>query len=168
MDCWVSGLISSAWWSLTDSPHIFATEWKDVRWVAFFDHALRWDTRWHAEALVHQYAFWLEGRNPWTLCPTGDQEASDQRSTLYGLQLCLWCIHQDNLIIKLENHTSRKGGFENLNKQFGSAYPESGANTAPINHLIMISLARHSHHSIPYELVQSIWLFPKIGVPENG
>lgn len=60
-----------------------------MRWFAFWDHSIRWDSRWHAEQLVHQYAFWLEGKNPWTLCQSGDAEPSDQ---LYSLRVAAWNV----------------------------------------------------------------------------
>ena len=81
-------LISSFLPTLAGTPHVFNSEHKDVRWWSFYDHSCKWDLRWHSEALVHQYAWWRDGINPWSL-HSSDADPSEQ---IFSLRTAAWNV----------------------------------------------------------------------------
>ncbi|OLP83796.1 Protein-S-isoprenylcysteine O-methyltransferase [Symbiodinium microadriaticum] len=58
--------------------HVVGNSAKDSRWFAWFDNGLCWDKVWHSMALTHSFAFWLEGRNPWSV---GSSSSSDDNAS---------------------------------------------------------------------------------------
>lgn len=72
-----------------DSAHMFPDGAKDVRWFAFWDHAVQWDRSWHSQAMVHAYSFWLEGRCPWTISKPDDDTAP---SDIFSSRVAAWNV----------------------------------------------------------------------------
>lgn len=46
--------------------------YKDSRWFSFFDHAQKWNIKWHTEMMILAYSFFLQGKDPWSLSPPKD------------------------------------------------------------------------------------------------
>lgn len=82
---------------------------KDARWYAWYDACRSWDPVWHLEAMVHGYAFWLEGKSPWGL--GADQGDDATTSDSYSTRIAAWNVPWSKTLLSLNRHVAVSGAL---------------------------------------------------------
>ena len=72
--------------------HLRSDEAKDVRWMSWWDHSLKWDEAWHFEYAATMFLMWSEGENPFSPKhhKTSDGSAESEVFSVKGLR---WQVH---------------------------------------------------------------------------
>lgn len=77
---------------------MFSTVVKDSRWFAWYDAAKSWDRIWHLEAMVHGFAFFLEGKNPWSIAPQIAENGEVSES--YSSRVFAWNVSRQHCLCR--------------------------------------------------------------------
>ncbi len=77
-----------------------STTVKDSRWFAWYDAAKSWNAVWHLEAMVHGFAFFLEGKNPWSIAPQIAENG--EASETYSSRIFAWNVSRQHLDLNLQ------------------------------------------------------------------
>lgn len=81
---------------LTGKRNILGSAASDSRWMSFYDHAERWDRRWHLELMAHAYSWWQQGKAPWDF---NDKSSDGSADSTFSHRVNAWCVCWPGLIL---------------------------------------------------------------------
>ena len=71
--------------------HLRSDEAKDVRWMSWFDHGVKWDQQWHFEYAATMFMAWSAGENIFrTQTPSSENTAESEVYSVKSLRWQAW------------------------------------------------------------------------------